>query len=296
MDKSQISQSVSSERGNSKTLSQNNKRYRKYVFTWNNYTESEYLKISATFKKKKWKFILGKEVGENKTPHIQGYVEHTHQIAFSTIQKILHKAHIEPAKGDTMQNFKYCSKDSKFETNINPDDYLSFKDKLHKKLLHKFDKIKWHPWQQIVLDIIKTKPNDRTINWVLDLEGNTGKSFLTKYLCLTKKCIIADGKKDNIFNQLKIMLDEENEPEIIILDIPRHSKEYLNYGVIEQLKNGLVYSGKYEGGMCIFDNVHIFIMANFHPDLSKFTEDRWNIIMPRSKKNEPPNLLDDFIF
>ena len=114
--------------------------------------------------------------------------------------------------------------------------------------------------------------------WVLDTAGGRGKSFLAKYLYLTFPTIIADGKKDNVFNQLKTKLDEGIEPRLVLLDIPRCGQGYMNYGVIEQLKNGLCYSGKYEGGDCVFEPPHVIVMANFEPDYTQFTGDRWKVI------------------
>jgi len=55
---------------------------------------------------------------------------------------------------------------------------------------------------------------------------------------LVYNVLLADGKKDSIFNQLKTMMNTGNTPNIVILDIPRDNAEYLQYGTLEQLKNG----------------------------------------------------------
>ena len=107
--------------------------------------------------------------------------------------------------------------------------------------------------------------------------GNNGKSFLAKYIALKFGCIIADGKKDNIFNQVLMMEDKRG---IILLDVPRHNVDYINYGCLEALKNGLIYSGKYEGGQCIFDIPHIIVFMNDIPNgfYEKFSGDRYEMI------------------
>ena len=63
-----------------------------------------------------------------------------------------------------------------------------------------------------------------------------------------------------------------------MLDIPRHQLDYVGYGALEQLKNGMIYSGKYEGGTCLFDNPHVIVFANEPPKIEKMSLDRWKII------------------
>lgn len=245
-----------------------NPQSRKWCFTLNNYTEKEYENIKNYIGDKKY-YVVGKEIGEEGTPHLQGYVEHKQAIKFSTLKNVCNRLHIEKAKGTKEQNFDYCTKDNNYICNYTP---------LKQRLLQKYEEIEWRSWQKNILNIIKEKPDNRTINVIVDEEGNKGKSFLCKYLCLKYNCIIADGKKDNVFNQILTTMDKGIEFEIVLLDIPRHNQDYVNYGCIEQIKNGLIYSGKYEGGQCIFDNVHVFIFTNEDLDYSKMSRDRWNVI------------------
>lgn len=243
--------------------------YRKWCFTLNNYTKKEFNDIKTYLSKGNKLWIVGEEIGEEGTPHLQGYIEAKSVIKFTTLKNLNNRLHLEKAKGDKWDNWNYCSKEGKYECNYEP---------IKKKLLKKYEKIEWKEWQQQILNIIKEEPDERIINVVVDEIGNKGKSFLCKYIYLTNECIIADGKKDNIFNQIKTKLDEEKEFKIILLDIPRHNKDYINYGCIEQIKNGLIYSGKYEGGDCLFDNVHVIIFSNEDLDYSKMSRDRWNVI------------------
>ena len=80
---------------------------RAYVFTLNNYTEEELENI----KKLKYKYIIiGDEIGESGTPHLQGYINFSSSTSFNTVKKAIPKAHIESAKGTPRQNYEYCSK------------------------------------------------------------------------------------------------------------------------------------------------------------------------------------------
>lgn len=244
-----------------------NPRARKWCMTLNNYTEEEYEKIKAYFKHKKH-WIIGKE-GKNATPHLQGYFESKNAVEFKTLKNLCSRAHWEITKGDTEDNRRYCSKEGDYETNI--------PIPLKERLLDRYRSVVWKDWQQKILDILETEPDARTIHCVVDYKGNSGKSFLCKYIDLKYDVILASGKKEDIFNQVKLYMEEGKEPRIILLDIPR-SQDRISWGAIEALKNGHIYSGKYEGGKLVFDYVHVIIFMNHEPPRYEMSEDRWNVI------------------
>jgi len=82
---------------------------RGYVFTLNNYTNEEYESL------RDWKqvhyLIAGKEVGEQGTPHIQGYVLWDNARHFTAMQKLLPRAHWEKAKASALANYNYSTKE-----------------------------------------------------------------------------------------------------------------------------------------------------------------------------------------
>jgi len=86
-----------------------------YCFTLNNYTEDEYSSLCRTLEAESRYAIVGKEVGESGTPHIQGYVIFHRAYRFSTIKsRYLPRCHIEVAAGSVRSNINYCSKDGNF--------------------------------------------------------------------------------------------------------------------------------------------------------------------------------------
>ncbi len=129
-------------------------------------------------------------------------------------------------------------------------------------------------------DVSKPCTDDRKINWLYDEKGNTGKSFLTKYLMKVENALVVDGKKNDIFHQIAKRQDQEIPIKIgiVIIDVPRASFNNISYNAIEAIKNGLISSGKYEGGQYSFKTPHVYVFANSEPDEEKFSEDRWNII------------------
>ena len=247
-----------------------NPRLRKVCFTLNNYSEEEYTQILNSFNG--MKYTIGKEVGEEGTPHLQGYVEFGRQLSFKQLKKINERAHWEKPRGNKEQNQKYCSKEGDFVD--------TFPIPREKRLLVKYDDVVWKEWQQTVIDIISEEPDNRTIHWFYEEDGNVGKSFLCKYLYLKHDAIICSGKKDDVFNQVKNWMDLRpyEFPRVVLCDIPRSAAGFINYSVFEKLKDGLLYSGKYEGGVCALDNIHLICFANDEPTYYEVSEDRWNIM------------------
>lgn len=59
--------------------------------------------------------IIGYEIGESGTPHIQGYCEFKGQQTLKKIKWYMPRAHIEPRMGNAQQASEYCKKDDNFE-------------------------------------------------------------------------------------------------------------------------------------------------------------------------------------
>lgn len=85
-----------------------------WCFTLNNYTDDEINYLIAIGNELQFDvqyLIFGEEEGEQKTPHLQGYIAFTKRKAFGVVKKILsRRAHLEAAKGSPTQNKDYCSK------------------------------------------------------------------------------------------------------------------------------------------------------------------------------------------
>lgn len=96
-------------------------RGRRFCLTLNNWTEEEYSSILKHMNTKPF-WIIGKEVGESGTPHLQIYFESKNPMTFKTIKNWNNRLHIEKANGNRRQNYEYCSKDNDFKTNIEEKD------------------------------------------------------------------------------------------------------------------------------------------------------------------------------
>lgn len=101
----------------SETKNQKIMKFRNICFTLNNYTEEEYQRIQQIdIEKEKIRYIVvGKEVGELGTPHLQGYIEYNTQVRMAGIKKLIsNRLHIEERKGTAQQALVYCKKDENY--------------------------------------------------------------------------------------------------------------------------------------------------------------------------------------
>jgi len=58
--------------------------------------------------------VVGDEVGEEETPHLQGYVVFTQRKLFTAVTKWMPRGHFEVKRGTAQQASDYCKKDNKF--------------------------------------------------------------------------------------------------------------------------------------------------------------------------------------
>ena len=90
-------------------------RSRGYAMTINNYTEEEYeLLKNELHSNKVESYVIGREVGEKGTKHLQIYIYWKHGKTFNAMKKQFPRAHIEKARGNKQCNYDYCTKEGNF--------------------------------------------------------------------------------------------------------------------------------------------------------------------------------------
>lgn len=239
----------------------------RWCFTLNNYSEDECNSISSIVPQKCKKWIIGKEVGESGTPHLQGYIEFKTKSRPKSVFDN-DRIHWEKSKGSVMNNLNYCSKEGEVWMIHNMPRPL--------KPLPKMDR----EWQIDLINIVKGEPHDRLIYWYYDRIGNTGKTTFARYLHREHNAILLSGKSADMKNSI-LEYEKTNgfTPELIVIDLPRgFDKEYLSYNGLEEIKNMFFYSGKYEGGMVDGNPPHLIIFCNEKPNVDKMSKDRWRIV------------------
>ncbi len=127
----------------------------------------------------------------------------------------------------------------------------------------------------------------RFINWFWESKGAWGKSHLAKYMAQQMGAYVVSGKNLDVLSTIATIVKKDGGcPPIIIFDVPRVNEGHVSYQAMEGIKNGIFYSGKYEGSMVIFNSPHVIVFANLPPDQSKLSSDRWKITNLREDEED----------
>lgn len=261
-------------RRNNGTTNVPNFRSRNFFFTWNNYNGSTAIDdIEQWLQTANAKYVMQPETGESGTPHLQGTFQLPNARWRNAIAKRFPGIHLEKTR--SIEGAKaYCQKSETADEERKI--YCSANFRIVKDPLRGRD---LYEWQRYVLKLIRTDPDDRSIHWFWEPTGNAGKTALAKSICLQFNAIYVSGKSSDI-NYAITQCEKSSKgiPKIFIFDYPRSYESYVSYGALEKVKDGIVFSAKYESRMLLFNAPHVICFANFHPDLSKLSRDRWHII------------------
>lgn len=290
----------------------------RWVFTLNNWTQAEYdtLITHATSGTLVKYVVVGREVGQNGTPHLQGFIlfkpEHRYRLAQVRQIPGLQRAHLEPARGTNEQAATYCKKDGDyFEWGRLPAPgpkktlFETVRDwyKEQPGVVTEKDILDTHPsilrypgfievlqrqygkrpslvngdlrnWQVELTATLDEEPDDRKIVFVVDPEGNKGKSWLTRYWFSNRNDIqmLSVGKRDDLAYAIDI------SKRIFVFDVPRNGMEFFQYSVVEALKNQMIMSNKYKSQTKIIPHkCHVIIFCNEEPNRNAMTRDRYAV-------------------
>lgn len=288
-------------------------RFKKWVFTLNNYTNDHVHKLISLYPDEVKYIVFGREVGASGTPHLQGFMWLVHEKSLVQLLAVVgcQGIHVESAKGSPAQAAAYCKKDGDVEEagSIGNDagkrnDWHDLKDWLkslpqpptdldllercpHLMARHKAS-IYWmiqklcpppprvqgdlRSWQLNLELLLQAAPDDRTVLFVVDPLGNKGKTWFQKYYAQTKPNevqLLLTGKRDDMTYAV------DPDKTTYMLNVPRGAMEFMQYSVLEMLKDGIVHSPKYESRTKFLKPAHVVVFCNENPDLNKMSADRY---------------------
>ena len=262
---------------------------KRWFFTYNNYEMETLETLETVFKRICSRYVFQQEIGENGTRHLQGGLWLKKDMRPSEFDwppgYKWNEIHWEKQRSEVF-TYEYCTKEDTRLPNTQPIIYGDFSDlKIKAKTLSKPQLIlieNLRPWQKYARDLLTkecTTTTNRTINWITDTTGNSGKSAFSKYMyCKHNTLVIQGGKHADIMN---IIFNANMDTcKSVIIDIPRSHTNHVSYSAIECILNGMITNTKYETGIKVFNPPQVLILANFDPIQGDeiVSEDRWNII------------------
>lgn len=224
---------------------------KRWCFTLNNYTEDEISSIVLVLTSECKLAIIGKEVGEEGTPHLQGYCEFRTKIRpkglFTT------RIHWEKCRGNREENVIYCRKEG--------DVCFTHGDIRAEPVTIKEED--FYEWEKELVEIFRKpcKWNCRAIYWRYGGVG-IGKTQFAKWLCVHLNAVIIGGQHRHILAQV------QNSYAPIYIVLLAYGDDEVSYRALEQIKDGLFSShfGTDNNKMEIRNAPHLIVIGNEPPN------------------------------
>lgn len=281
-----------------------------WCYTWNNYSQDDEV-FATRISKDVIYHTFGREIASTGTRHLQGFIVFECRKRFTTVRRLFgNQVHLERCR-DALASRTYCQKDGDFfEFGALPapsirgkrSDLEEFKEDVkngefnidvlreqHSTVVARYprfvnDYIRQHrpgipletyplrDWQGDLLERLKREADRRSIVFVIDFHGNAGKSWFSDYVAglLPDVQVMCPGKKADMAFSLK------EGTRILFIDAPRSKQgDFIQYDFLEDVKNGRVFSPKYESCMKYLKMCHVVVMTNEEPDMTKLSLDRY---------------------
>lgn len=139
-----------------------------------------------------------------------------------------------------------------------------------------------HPWQQDWHDrVMGGEGNYRSIDWIWESCGNTGKSYWAKEMFkrYPKEIYVLKqmGGAEKCATIIQNALSSGWTGHCLIIDLPRNAEDKSIYEPLESIRDGMVTAVRYQGQTMCFDIAWVVVLANFTPNTFSMSQDRWRI-------------------
>jgi len=262
--------------------------------------------------------VYGREVGDSGTPHLQGYVIFLSRMRLRPVRELIgERGHYEVSRGTPVEASSYCKKGGDFfeygdaprACNAKPKrEITQFCDWVkelgsmpsERTMANKFPSL-WlknrsnlvdlagmilppdilqeeplNEWQSTLKDTLEGEADDRKVKFYVDTLGGNGKSFFCRYMLTVKD---EDTQVLSIGKMADLAYAIDRTKCIFLFNIPRGGMEYMQYTILEQLKDRVVFSPKYQSSTKVITRkCHVVVFCNEHPDMTKMTDDRYDIV------------------
>ena len=243
-------------------------RSRKYCFTINNWTSSDLYAVKNMFKSASYG-IVGQEVGENGTHHLQGYVRFKNDKSFKVMKHMLVRAHLEPAKGSDVDNQKYCGKGENIyevgEVEIGQGTRTDIKD-LAKKIREKMLSIEDVMFEYPELYMKYSRAIEKMFNAVMEHRSEAPLVFWRWGLAGTGKtrgCMDLHSPEQVYVKDGTPWWDGYKQQEAIVID---DFDNAIPYRTLLRILDRYQYQGQVKGGYVNINSKYIYITCEHPPE------------------------------
>lgn len=190
---------------------------------------------------------------------------------------------LSPMQGTWAQARAYCTKSETSQGQVFTNE-ITYSGEDIKTL---DDKDSRFPWQNKIINLVFDDDtsgikvaDDRTINWVTDSRGGTGKSKLVKWCCFNNDLVVKISF--GTASQLRSAIISAGPRRVYFVDIPRtlgtDDSIHSLMSALEDLKNGFIVSSMYgKNETLILDPPHIVVFSNKECPEQMMSKDRWRI-------------------
>jgi len=294
----------------------------RWVFTINNPSAEDHerlLRIGGDLDRSGVSYLVyGREVGESGTPHLQGYCIFASRRRLAGVRSaISERGHFEISRGTPLQASDYCKKGGDFTehgtlptkkraagvpefcewlksltafpsereiANAYPGLWVRYQSKLIDLAVHIVPPVVLEqgdprPWQQNLEAQLNLPADDRSVLFYVDAEGGTGKSYFCRYMYTKYHDVqlLSVAKRDDLSFAIDIT------KRIFLFNIPRGGMEFLQYTILEQIKDRVVFSPKYYSQTKVIrSKTHVVVFCNEDPDREKMSFDRYKVVNLRN--------------
>ena len=231
-------------------------QYRYWCFTYNKYDVEKVETMEIVLRMEADWYVFQEEVGESGTAHLQGTICWKKKKRLTECKEVwCPTIHWEKTKS-VKASVAYCSKmDTRKPDGMQWTHGIELPDEVVCPSVY--------GWQEKVIEIVSGAVDKRKIHWFHEGSGGKGKSELCKWLVMKKNALMCDGKGKDAFHMISKF---PNKRKVIVYDLPRSFKQdRMDWGALEQIKNGLIFSGKYDSTQVVFNAPHIIVFSNEEP-------------------------------
>ena len=153
-------------------------------------------------------------------------------------------------------------------------------------------------WQEPMEVILLAKGDSRQIQYVVDAEGNSGKTEFIRKMKKKHPARVLEVAHASAPNMARFVANQKDvmKKDIILLDIPKAYKFKLeHYAFIEEMKNGKVTISTPNGPSWfrpVANPIQVCFFSNVDPAREGLSASRWIIYdLIRDKRDEDPNTM-----